>query len=136
MSARKLPWLICYDIRDPRRLQRLHRFMGHNAAPVQYSVFIGRYSAADLRWLCIGIERIIDRRVDDVRCYPLPAEPCLTQIGKSRSPDGWSLLAELDFVHTSLPGIGQGWIATQSTPGAQANETLELFDLDQFEPMP
>lgn len=136
MSARKLPWLVCYDIRDPKRLQRLHRYLCHHAAPVQYSVFIGRYAPAELRWLCKGIERIIEPRVDDVRCYPLPDEPCLTQVGTSRSPDGWSLLAELDLALHTLPGIGEGPAANPDEPGPQLVDLQDDSDAEQSGPLP
>jgi len=70
-AARKNPWLICYDIREPRRLGRVHRYLVSRAIPVQYSVFAGQYSAPELDRLLDGLERIIDVREDDVRAYPL-----------------------------------------------------------------
>ena len=39
-------WLITYDITDPKRLVRLHRFLVRRATPVQYSVFHFEGSAA------------------------------------------------------------------------------------------
>src|SRR2546425_11381608 len=33
-------WLIAYDIADPRRLARVHRYLKRHAIPVQYSVFV------------------------------------------------------------------------------------------------
>jgi CRISPR-associated protein Cas2 len=106
MSARKLPWLIAYDIRSPRRLARIHRWLSRHAAPVQYSVFIGRYDKGDLDWLCAGIRSIIDERVDDVRLYPLPEEPCMTTLGAQRCPSGWSLLATLQNPSVEIPTLG------------------------------
>lgn len=33
-------YLACYDIRDPKRLRRVHRLMKSYGYPVQYSVFV------------------------------------------------------------------------------------------------
>ncbi len=108
MSDPRLPWLITYDIRCPRRLTRLHRFLCQNAAPVQYSVFVGEYRRNEIDWLCQQISGIIDARVDDVRCYPIPKEPCLSMIGAPRCPEGWALLQQLLESNAALPTIAQG----------------------------
>lgn len=108
MSDPRLPWLITYDIRCPKRLARLHRFLCQNAAPVQYSVFVGEYRRSEIDWLCVQINDIIETRVDDVRCYPIPKEPCLTMIGSPRCPEGWALLQELLENNASLPTIAHG----------------------------
>lgn len=105
MSARRLPWLIAYDIRAPYRLARLHRWLTRRAAPVQYSVFVGRYDAAETDWISSAILRIIDQRVDDVRLYPIPEAPKMLLIGQQRCPRGWSLVDGLldPRTHTPLP---------------------------------
>ena len=41
-------WLITYDITNPKRLVRLHRFLVKQATPVQYSVFHFEGSAAQM----------------------------------------------------------------------------------------
>ena len=33
------PLLLCYDIRDPKRLQKVHREVKKVGMPLQYSVF-------------------------------------------------------------------------------------------------
>ena len=48
-------WLITYDITDPRRLVRLHRFLVRQATPVQYSVFHFEGSAAQMGRLMADI---------------------------------------------------------------------------------
>jgi CRISPR-associated protein Cas2 len=108
MSDPRLPWLICYDIRCPKRLSRLHRFLCQHAAPVQYSVFIGEYRRSEIDWLCQQISGIIENRVDDVRCYPIPREPCLSMIGTPRCPEGWTLMQQLLESNAALPTIAHG----------------------------
>ena len=38
-ANRRTPWLVCYDIADKSRLQRVHRLISRRAIPFQYSVF-------------------------------------------------------------------------------------------------
>lgn len=72
LKAPKL-WLIAYDIRDPRRLVRVHRYLRDYATPIQYSVFLYRATSARIPHLLRGLERHIEPLEDDVRAYPLPA---------------------------------------------------------------
>lgn len=95
MTAHKLPWLIAYDIRSPSRLQRLHRWLTRHAAPVQYSVFLGRYDRNGIDWLSQQIRGMIDEREDDVRLYPLADAPTMHTLGRQRCPNGWGLLEAL-----------------------------------------
>ena len=75
-------WLITYDITNPRRLVRLHRFLVRQATPVQYSVFHFEGSAAQMGRLMADIETRIDAGTDDVRAYQLP-EPLSIEDRKS-----------------------------------------------------
>lgn len=118
MSARPLPWLIAYDVRSPRRLARLHRWLSRLAAPVQYSVFIGRFDPDGIDSLCAGIRGIIDEREDDVRLYPLPEGSCMTLLGRQRAPDGWSLIDAMNTADTAQhPLEVDAWPAEPDTVG-------------------
>jgi CRISPR-associated protein Cas2 len=86
-------YLIAYDIADPRRLCRLHRYLKAWAIPVQYSVFTAVLRQAQVDMLVAGIEEIIDESADDVRIYPLPRQPEVTAIGQTCLPEGIHLLA-------------------------------------------
>jgi len=68
-------YLICYDIaEDPKRLNRVARYLSKFAFRVQYSVFVvGSFFEHSLEGVLRGLAAIIDPRKDDVRCYPLPA---------------------------------------------------------------
>lgn len=37
-TGRPVLHLVCYDIRDPKRLLRVHRFLRSQGFPLQYSV--------------------------------------------------------------------------------------------------
>ncbi|MCC7414047.1 MAG: CRISPR-associated endonuclease Cas2 [Gammaproteobacteria bacterium] len=89
---RPCAWLVAYDIRDARRLARLHRFLRREATPIQYSVFMLRASPTGAGNLAKAIEGKIDRGQDDVRIYRIP-EPAQVFIrGRSMLPDGVDLL--------------------------------------------
>lgn len=42
MARRQLPHVVCYDIRCPKRLGRVHRYLKKRAIPLQYSVFLAQ----------------------------------------------------------------------------------------------
>ncbi len=57
---RKL-YLVSYDIRDPRRLQRVHHFMKQRAVALQYSVFVFEGTEADRRAVREGLAPFLDQ---------------------------------------------------------------------------
>ncbi len=85
-------FLICYDIANPRRLQRLHRQLAKRATPLQYSVFLVIGSERFFQQCLDEAEEIIDERFDDLRGYPLPENGQQFRIGISPMPEGiqWS----------------------------------------------
>lgn len=86
-------WLITYDITDPRRLARLHRFLVRQATPVQYSVFHFEGSAAQMGRLMADIETRIAPASDDVRGYQLPEHLSIDTLGRGSSPGDVLLLS-------------------------------------------
>lgn len=91
-------WLIAYDIREPRRLARVHRFLTRVAVPVHYSVFAARGSLAAMRELAGELRARIDGRADDVRIYPVPDKPFVHTIGATLLPeDAWVLDDKADL---------------------------------------
>lgn len=87
-------WLITYDITEPRRLQRLHRFLRRHATPVQYSVFFFEGSAARMGQLMSQVESRIDPDTDDVRAYQLPDKLSLDTFGRGSLPAETRLLSD------------------------------------------
>ena len=87
-ANRRTPWLLCYDIADPRRLQRVHRVVRRHAVPVQYSVFHTIATRHEVLSVLHEIEEHIDPRQDDVRAYPLLTTARPTSLGRSRLPGG------------------------------------------------
>jgi CRISPR-associated protein Cas2 len=95
-------WLICYDVTNPRRLSRLHRFLRRHAVPVQYSVFCYVGSAAQIGNLVPEIDAIIDDTTDDVRIYQLPERLQCDTLGRGSLPDGTEVLSATTPVMANL----------------------------------
>lgn len=87
-----LRYLIAYDIRNPRRLIRVHRFLRREGMPVQYSVFTAQLTQRKLTRVMDGLQAIIDVRADDVRIYPLPTRLDASLLGRQMFPDDVMLL--------------------------------------------
>ncbi len=82
---RRMPILICYDIADPRRLQRLHRQLAKRALMVQYSVYYCELTREGMERIKAMIANHIDPTADDVRLYPLPGDFDITLLGEPAS---------------------------------------------------
>lgn len=80
--------LICYDIADPDRLVRVHRYVSARAFAVQYSVFIADLKRAEVEEVVAGLEELINPWEDDVRIYPLPQKPRAVGLGRTMFPEG------------------------------------------------
>jgi CRISPR-associated protein Cas2 len=90
-------YIICYDIADPKRLQRLHRHLLKQAIPIQYSVFL---FVGDERQLnaCLEAAAVqIDPQEDDLRAYPLPQRGLKARVGRPVLPEG--------ILWGALPGV-------------------------------
>ena len=82
----RMPFLLCYDIADPRRLQKIHRVIKNHAVPVQYSVFLGRFTNKELKTLLSTLAGLIENSEDDIRIYPLNKHPNIQMLGQYGLP--------------------------------------------------
>ena len=87
-ASRRTPWLVCYDIADPSRLQRVHRAVSRRAIPFQYSVFLAWGARSTVEDFLAEVETHLDPRCDDVRAYPLLTSAQPLVYGRGRLPDG------------------------------------------------
>ncbi len=59
-------YLVCYDIRDPRRLRRTHKLMKAYGEPWQYSVFYCTLKAIDRVRLENALREVVNLKEDQV----------------------------------------------------------------------
>lgn len=81
-------WIVTYDIADPRRGVRVHRFMKSQGVPLQYSVFTVEASAAQMRHLMLTLDDLIEPSCDDVRAYRWADHAESHQMGADLLPEG------------------------------------------------
>ena len=82
-----LPWLVTYDIADPRRLARVFKRLKKEGVPVQYSVFAIDASATKMGTLMAALASLIDGKADDVRAYRLPEDGWRATLGEAMLPE-------------------------------------------------
>lgn len=64
--------LIAYDIREPKRLRRVHSYLRKQAQAVQKSVFILETDEARLTTILAEVRARANPRDDDIRLYAIP----------------------------------------------------------------
>jgi len=83
--------IICYDICSPKRLSKMHRFLKKEAVPLQHSVFLFTGSTRQLEQCMSKAEKLINKKEDDLRAYPLPSRGLKARLGKPVLPEGIQL---------------------------------------------
>lgn len=83
--------ILSYDITDPKRLGRVHRYMRKQGLPIQYSVFLVYTDRAGLELILNALDALIDPHSDDIRAYPLPRRLDFLHLGRQLFPLGVSL---------------------------------------------
>ncbi len=84
--------LVCYDIRQARRLVKVHRCMRRWGTPLQYSVFYCRLMKSQRNTMEVELRSLIDERVDDVRVYSLKTSLPIVFMGQKPFPEGVMVL--------------------------------------------
>jgi CRISPR-associated protein Cas2 len=90
--VKKKSILIAYDISQPRRLGRVHRYLKKEAIPLQYSIFVTQANQRKIREIIRTIRSIIHEKEDDVRIYELPSDFHINSLGKPLLFKGVSLM--------------------------------------------
>jgi len=88
------PLLLCYDIKDPKRLQRVHKCAKKVAMPLQYSVFYVEMNNADVTQLLAQLSRLIDPSKDDIRLYAISRFDDIQFLGASLLAEGIQLFRQ------------------------------------------
>lgn len=75
-------FIVAYDIKNKRRLQRLQRLISNELWQLQYSVYYGRMTCQAMDNLIVNIQKIIHKHDDDVRVYEVEPIENAFVIGK------------------------------------------------------
>jgi len=75
-------YLIAYDIREPRRLRRVHYYLRKQALALQKSVFAIETDAPHLEEVLAQVRDLADSRDDDIRLYAIPGPAALWTAGQ------------------------------------------------------
>ena len=81
-------YLISYDIRLPRRLQRVHRLLRKQASALLESLFAFQGSRQAVEQLRLQLARELHAGEDDLLIYPLRADRPLHRWGTACLPQG------------------------------------------------
>ena len=79
--SERIPFVIAYDIREPRRLQRVQRLISAHCLQLQYSVYYATMSCRAMDTLIAKLQRLI-RPEDDIRIYEVEPLERAFMIGK------------------------------------------------------
>ena len=85
-------WLACYDIADPKRLNRVYRLMSSEALAIQKSVFLVSMFPEELKMLSSQVSDLIDTKLDRVDFIRLPRNVSAISLGRRSGDDGILLL--------------------------------------------
>ena len=85
-------YLICYDIANPKRLNKVHRRAVKHAMFIQYSVYYHKGDQSTLYDMLEEIKSVIDEQEDDVRAYTVQPLTEAIRMGKSWLPEDILLL--------------------------------------------
>jgi len=75
-------YLIAYDVREAKRLRKVHYFLRKQALALQKSVFLVEADGTSLEELLRGVRMRADHRVDDIRLYPVAHPDAIWAAGK------------------------------------------------------
>lgn len=64
-------YLVCYDIRDPKRLRETHKVMVGHGDPLQYSVFLCDLSGMERTHLVSRLKKVINEAYDSIAIFDL-----------------------------------------------------------------
>ncbi len=78
-TAHERTYLIMYDIRDPKRLRKIHKICKQYGLPQQYSVFEARMTQRKFLRFLREVQPIIKQNEDQLVCMPICAQ-CRQQI--------------------------------------------------------
>jgi CRISPR-associated protein Cas2 len=71
MNTSVKPWLVAYDIANPKRLRKVQKRLAQEGFAIQYSVYAFDVTTAGLDRLFGDLQKLADEGHDDIRFFPL-----------------------------------------------------------------
>lgn len=127
-------WLLAYDIREPRRLSRVCRYLSVEATRLQYSVYLLKGGRHQIEPIIQRVKNLIDEKNDDVRIYPITESTRIWGLGTQFDDQGVTLC---DAVMAKLVGYQanmNGVYPDRSTSAGATAENLATPDTNPCEP--
>lgn len=82
MNHHRRPWLICYDVADPKRLRRTFKELQDAALPLQKSVFLAELTQAELERLLLRLADCINPQEDRLQVFVLHEPAAQRSLGQ------------------------------------------------------
>jgi len=120
-ANQRRPYLLAYDIADPKRLTRVHRTVRSSGMALQYSVFLVVGTVRDLDQLLAALNVIISAKHDDIRVYPLPMAFDAEQYGRQWLPGGVDLPTDASLTQALLAMVAEQDKRAADDQAAQPN---------------
>jgi CRISPR-associated protein Cas2 len=79
---RKQWYVLAYDVRDPKRLRKVHYYLSKEAFSLQNSVFLVHVDQSGLKTLLDEVKSRVVNHIDDIRIYPIIHPEDLWAAGK------------------------------------------------------
>jgi CRISPR-associated protein Cas2 len=92
MAETKNYYLICYDIRDPKRWRKAHKLLKGYGETLQYSIFRCRLTQRDREKLRWKLEQIL--APEDSLLIAGLCDRCVERIQSCNRPEVWSVRQE------------------------------------------
>ncbi|MEX0268993.1 CRISPR-associated endonuclease Cas2 [Leptolyngbyaceae cyanobacterium UHCC 1019] len=92
MAESKNFYMICYDIRDPKRWRKAHQLLKGYGETLQYSIFRCRLNQRDREKLRWELEKILD--AEDSLLIAGLCERCVERIQACNRPETWTVEQE------------------------------------------
>ncbi len=70
-SSESVRWILAHDIREPKRLNKVWRYLRKEGVRLQYSIYLISGTRKKIQEIIDHLDKLIDERADDIRVYPI-----------------------------------------------------------------
>lgn len=96
MAETKNWYMICYDIRDPKRWRKVHQLLKGYGETLQYSIFRCRLTQRDREKLRWELEKILTQ--EDSLLIAGLCDRCVVRIQTCNRPESWTVQTDRHLV--------------------------------------